>query len=113
MNKDYMDGIAKAAQLGRLDLISLLLAAIGLILVCGGFFAFLNFRSIAKAQATKEATRIAGDIAERTANEYLQNYLPEIMDAYKGYSGVMNAEGITSEGAGEIANTQDNSEKET
>ena len=75
------DATALAGQLGRLDLVSLLLAGIGLILVLGGVFAFINFRSIARSQATEEAKERAKEVAERVANEYLQGELPGIIDA--------------------------------
>lgn len=106
MNKisDHVDAIATAAQLGRLDLVSLLLAAIGLILVLGGLFAFFNFRSIAKAQATKEATKVAEEVAERVANEYLQKELPDVMKAYRD---LMDSEGVSDDLADQMAEAQD------
>ena len=54
-----MDATAVAAQLGRLDLVSLLLTAIGLILVLGGVIAFMNVKSLAKDQATTVAEEVA------------------------------------------------------
>jgi len=68
----FVDATAAAAQLGRLDLVSLLLAAIGLILVAGGVYAFINFRKIAREQATEEAKKTAEEVAELIVNEYLQ-----------------------------------------
>ena len=82
MNEDYVDSIAMAAQLGRLDFVSALLGGIGVLLVLGGLYGFLNFRTIAKRQATEVATRVAEELAERKANEYLQDKLPVIVDAY-------------------------------
>lgn len=82
----YIDPIRTAAQLGRLDLVSLLLASIGLILVLGGIFAFINFRAIAKAQATTEAIRVAEEVAERVANDYLQRELPDVIRAYNNFA---------------------------
>lgn len=82
----YIDPISTAAQLGRLDLVSLLLASIGLILVLGGIFAFMNFRAIAKAQATTEAGRVAEEVAERVANDYLQRELPDVTRAYNNFA---------------------------
>lgn len=67
------DAIEIAAQLGRLDLVSLLLALVGLVLVAGGIFAFINFRGIARKQAKQEATEIAKKIAEQVANQYMQD----------------------------------------
>lgn len=89
MNEDYADSIAMAAQLGRLDFASALLAVGGLALgvvavalVLGGVFAWNHFREVAKSRATIEATRIAEELAERKANEYLQDNLHVIVDAY-------------------------------
>lgn len=89
MNEDYADSIAMAAQLGRLDFASALLAVGGLALgvvavalLLGGIFAWNYFHEVAKSQATIEATRIAEELAERKANEYLQDNLHVIVDAY-------------------------------
>lgn len=73
------------AQTGRFDLVSLLLASIGLILVAGGVFAFLNFKAMAKKHATAEAKIVAEQIAERVANEYLQRELPELLKEYREF----------------------------
>ncbi|MEX0365692.1 MAG: hypothetical protein AB3N22_06450 [Ruegeria sp.] len=103
----YVDATAVAAQLGRLDLVSLLLAAIGLILVLGGLFAFFNFRSIARTQATQEATKVAEDVAERVANEYLQKELPDVIKAYRE---MMDSESVSDDLADQMAGAQDDSE---
>jgi len=71
------DAIAVAAQLGRLDFVSALLAGIGIILIVSGIFAFINIRSIAKSRAEK----VAEKVAERIANEYLQREIPDIVKA--------------------------------
>lgn len=95
-----------AAQTGRLDLVSLLLAAIGLILVLGGLFAFINFRSIAKAHAVAEATKIAEATAERVTNEYLQRELRDLLEEYRTF---FDSEGdLSDDDADQIANAQDN-----
>ena len=93
MNEDYVDSIAMAAQLGRLDFVSALLGGIGVLLVLGGIYGFFNFRAIAKSQATEVAKGIieetrknAEDIAERTANEYVQENLPDIVEEYLSMS---------------------------
>ena len=98
------DAIAVAAQLGRFDLVSLLLAAIGLILVLGGLFAFFNFRALAKAQATAEATRVAEEVAERIANEYLQRELPDVVKAYRE---LLDSDAVTDEVADQMAGAQE------
>jgi len=73
-----VDVIQYASQLGRLDFISALLAAIGVIMVFGGIFAFLNIRS----KSEKIAGEVATIKAEKVANKYLQNNLPMIIEAY-------------------------------
>ena len=98
--------IAYAAQLGRLDLVSLLLAAIGLILVLGGLFAFINFRSIAKIHAVAEATKIAETTAERVTNEYLQRELPDLLEEYRDFFD--SEDDFTDDDADQMATAQDN-----
>jgi len=72
------DATHVAAQLGRLDLVSLLLAIIGVVWLLGGVFAFLNFRAIAKKQATDEATKIAEEVAERETKTIAKKVAKEI-----------------------------------
>ncbi|WP_227287009.1 hypothetical protein [Boseongicola sp. H5] len=106
----YVDATAAAAQLGRLDLVSLLLTAIGLILVLGGLFAFINFRAIAREQAKKEAAKVARETAERVTNEYVQQELPDIIDAYRSF---MDSEEVSDESADEMANAQEDDDGES
>ena len=88
-----LDGVTQtateiAAQTGRLDFLSALLASISVALVLGGIFAFLNFRQLAKKHAKKEATEVAKNVAERVVNKYLQENMVHIIDAYKnGFTG--------------------------
>ena len=98
------DAIAIASQLGRLDLVSLLLAVIGLILVIGGVFAFLNLRSVAKKVACEEARERAKEFAEKAANEYLQAELPDLL---KEYSHLFGGNNISDDTADDIANAQE------
>lgn len=106
MDEIKQSAIGFAAQTGRLDLISLILAAISLTLVLGGVFAFLNFRSIAKAHAVTEATKVAEATAERVTNEYLQRELPDLLEEYREF---FDSEGdFTDEDADQMANAQDN-----
>ena len=108
MSKDelaaFIDTTAAAAQLGRLDLVSLLLAAIGVILVLGGVFAFMNFRAIARSQSKDEAAKVAKEVAERTANEYLQRELPDVIKAYRD---MMDEEGLSDDDTNRFAVAQD------
>jgi len=105
--KHFIDAIQAAAQLGRLDLVSLLLAAIGLILVVGGLFAFFNVRSIARKQATEEAGKIAKTVAEQIANEYMQKHLYDIVKAYRN---MMDSDAVSDDLAKRMADAQDNAE---
>jgi len=105
--KHFIDAIQAAAQLGRLDLVSLLLAAIGLILVVGGLFAFFNVRSIARKQATEESGKIAKTVAEQIANEYMQKHLYDIVKAYRN---MMDSDAVSDDLAKRMADAQDNAE---
>lgn len=100
-----MDATSVAAQLGRLDLVSLLLALIGLALVLGGIFAFVNFRSLAKNQVEKEAKEVAESVAEREANKYLQRELPSMIKAYRDM--IADSERMTDRSASEMAEAQE------
>ncbi|WP_316975924.1 hypothetical protein [Shumkonia mesophila] len=67
-----------AAQLGRLDLVSVLLAIVAILLAIGGFVAFFNVRGIARRHAEEEAR----EVAEKAANDYLQREMPLIIKEY-------------------------------
>lgn len=82
LNQPVIDSLSLATQFGRLDFISAVLASLAVILVFGGVFSFLNFRNIAKEQATKEAAQVAEEIAEKTAVLYLERELPDMIDNY-------------------------------
>ncbi|TCO72031.1 hypothetical protein [Rhodovulum euryhalinum] len=97
-----------AAQTGRLDLVSLLLAIVSTILVLGGVFAFLNFRSIAKAHAIVQAKETAEATAERVTNEYLQRELPDLLKAYRSF---LDSDDVSNEAADQMAGAQDNGGK--
>lgn len=94
------------AQLGRFDLVSLLLAVIGILIALAGVIAFINFRSVARRQAKEEAQRIAAETAERTANEYLQAELPKLLEEYRELFG----SNCSSEEIDKIAKAQEWSE---
>jgi len=59
-----------------------LLAAVAIVLVFGGIFAFLNVRRDARERAEKTAKKTAERISEEAANRYLQENLPEIISTY-------------------------------
>lgn len=98
------DALKIAAQLGRLDFASLLLAIVSTILVLGGIFAFLNFRSIAKAHAIAQAKETAEATAERVTNEYLQRELPDLLEAYRNF---LDSDDVSDEAADQMASAQD------
>lgn len=77
------DVIHYAAQLGRLDLISTLLAVVAILMGLGGIVAFLNIKMSAKDTAREVAREVAEEEAERIANNYIQANLPDIIAAYK------------------------------
>lgn len=98
------DALTVAAQLGRLDFASLLLAIVSTILVLGGIFAFLNFRSIAKSHAIAQAKETAEATAERVTNEYLQRELPDLLDAYRSF---LDSDDVSDEDADDMAEAQE------
>ena len=70
----------------------------------GGLFAFFDFRAVAKKQASEEATRVAEAVAERTANDYLQRELPDVVKAYRE---IMDFDGVADEIADQLARAQE------
>lgn len=64
-----LDAIHVAAQLGRLDVVSLFLAMLGIILVVIGFWGFFSVKAqanrIAKITATEVATEVAASIVDK------------------------------------------------
>ena len=77
------DAVTCAAQTGRLDLVSALLACIGILLVLGGIFGFLNIRTKASSVAQEVAREEAKKVAESVANVYIQENLPKILESYR------------------------------
>lgn len=76
-----LDVIQYAAQIGRLDFISALLACVSFLMVFGGIYAFINIR----AKAEKAAEGAASIKAEEVANRYMQDNLPKIIEAYEEF----------------------------
>ena len=98
------DAIEYAAQLGRLDFVSAILAAIALLLVFAGIYAFIDFRKIAKARAEEVAKAVAKETAEREANLYLQKEMPNLFREYIEFM-----DGVPDDGdPDDIAGAQDN-----
>lgn len=98
-----VDSIWFAAQLGRLDFVSLLLAVVALILGLGGIFAFFNFRNIAKRQASEVAEATAKEVADKVAHEYMSNQYSELLRNYLNFASAME---ISDKEADEISKSQ-------
>lgn len=92
-----------AAQTGRLDLVSVLLAIVAILLGLGGFVAFFSIRGLAKSTAHETATATAEAIAEKAAISHLEAELPKIVKEY--FELVQNS--VTAEQARAIAEAQD------
>jgi hypothetical protein len=76
------DTMGLAHELGRLDFVTALLAALTLLVALGGIFAFFDVRRVAKSTASAEAEKHAKEIAEAAAVKYLENELPRLISAY-------------------------------
>ena len=83
-----MDSVHYAAEIGRLDFISALLAAIAIGLALAAIYSFIHFRNVAGSQARMTAEKIATEVAEEHANRYIQSELPKIVAAYSAVLGV-------------------------
>lgn len=102
--QQFNDAVHVAAQLGRLDFISALMAITAILLALIGVCAFFSIRRDAKITAKETAEEIAAGVAERTANAYMQAKLPEIIDSYRNFIN----DGVNRTIADEIANAQEN-----
>ena len=83
MGEENIDAVLHAAQLGRLDFLSALLALVSVALGLCAIFAFLNLRRIAKQVASEVAENVGKKTAETVANEYLQKEFLDILVANK------------------------------
>ena len=64
MTECYHDVIHYASEIGRLDIVSLVLGLVSVGLVIVGLFVLFNSRSIAKAEAREAAEEIARKVAK-------------------------------------------------
>lgn len=71
----YVDSIHYAAEIGRLDFLSALLAIVAIGLGLAAIYSFMHFKGVAKKQARETAEIIAKEIAEEQANLYIQKEL--------------------------------------
>ncbi len=62
------DAIAVAAQIGRLDVVSLIFALFGIILALFAFGGFFSIRAYAKNIATEVATEVASNVASQNVD---------------------------------------------
>ena len=65
MTECYHDVIHYASQIGRLDIVSLVLGLVSVGLVIVGLFVLFNSRSIAKAEAREAAEEVARTVAQK------------------------------------------------
>lgn len=81
----YVDGIAAAAQLGRLDFVSSLLAivAIGIAILAIPVYKLIERKCVRITnERVDEFKKEILESTEKTANEYLQNQLPHMVNEY-------------------------------
>lgn len=97
------DAVGCASQLGRLDLVSVLLAILGLLLALAGVVAFFDLRKAAKDRATEVARVEAERAAEGAAVRYLEAELPRLVEEYMELA----ANAATDEAANQIALAQE------
>lgn len=109
------DSISAAYQLGRLDLVSVLLGCITIILAIFGLLGFGYIIYLAKQEASKVARQIAEDAkniaelkAEHSVNDYIQRELPQIMQEYL----ILRDSAVKILDADKIAENQENVQNE-
>ncbi|MER8809382.1 hypothetical protein NKI12_03330 [Mesorhizobium australicum] len=89
-------------QFGLMGIVSVMLATLTILVALVGIYAFFDVRRAASRIAKEEAEKIAKDVAETSANHYLQKELPGMIAAYMELA--KNA--ATPEEADEIAKAQ-------
>jgi|GEM_PF-6752179 len=90
----------------QIALASLLLAAIGILVAISTFVSYLAIKNKAAKLAKEEANKVAGELAEKAANAYLQDKIPDIISAYLELA----KEYVASGEAQKAAEMQDNEE---
>lgn len=89
-------------KFGLLGIVSVTLAVLTILVALVGIYAFFDVRRVSSRIAREEAEKIAKDVAETSANQYLQKELPGMIAAYIELA--KNA--ATAEEADEIAKAQ-------
>ena len=102
------DGLLAALQLGRLDLISVLLTCIGVLLVVFSFVAYYQVNERIKKISTDTSKIVANDTAISEVNKKLPGLVQDILDVMKpSIEGDFNADKIA-----ELADVNHDKEKE-
>lgn len=91
------------ADIGLLEVVSILLAVLGILMALAAVWAFFNVRATARTAAMAAAKEAAEEIAERCTNEYLQLNIRIILTEYAG----LGLESANDEQADEIAQAQE------
>lgn len=102
---EAVDAVQYAQQLGRLDLISAMLAVLGILLAVLALPVFLYLQHRSAEVAKKEVGKISAELVERIereTNEYVQEELPKIVAEHLAIYEGMVADGV----ANAIANAQ-------
>ncbi len=73
VESQYRDAIQIANQLGRLDVISIIITIFTLLFAILGFSWLSNLRDIARDTAERVAKEVADTVARKTASEYFNN----------------------------------------
>lgn len=71
-----------AAKIGLFEITAILLGCVAILLALGGLVAFFNLRLLAKKSAQSEAKQVAQEVAEKSANTYLQTEIPALIAVY-------------------------------
>lgn len=108
---DQCDVISVASQLGRLDLISALLAILGIIFALGVFPFYATVRRRAEAVATEEANKVlkgAVEKAEKAAIARMEAELPKMVREYSELA----SNSVSDDMANRIAESQSSGDAE-
>lgn len=97
------DALVVAHETGRLDLITVLLAAITVLLALGAIYAFFDVRRASKRVARQVANSVGARAAEAVATTYMERELPRLIAQYQELA--RNA--VNAEQANAIAEAQE------
>ena len=80
------DVIQYASQLGRLDLVTLLLTCLGVVIAVFGLVGFNYIKHKAQTIAEETAREIAHEKCERLVNEYIQKEMPQLLQEQREFA---------------------------